>query len=257
VESNHCYFFDIINSIIISTVVYKMKHGTLDIPVENLPNTSSITIRKLKSLDINTYFDLLNYFPYRYEDYSIISTIGKLQPEETVTIGGKIVEAKNQYTRTGLKIQKIIIIDETGKIEVNWFNQPYLIRLFKIGEPVSIAGLVKQFGSKLMIEPKEYEIGEKRIHTGRLVPIYSEKKGLSTKTIRDKIFYVLHSVETGHTPSLRELLPPEIISFNNLMNEDNAYQQIHFPENGWEIRSRWGQFMNCPYRNLLPIFLSN
>ena len=166
--------------------------------IENLPLTSSVTIGKLKSLEINTYFDLLNYFPYRYENYSVISTINKLQPEETVTVEGKIIEAKNQYTRTSLKIQKVIIADETGKIEVNWFNQPYLIKLFKIGESVSIAGLVKQFGSKLMIEPKEYETVEKRIHTGRLVPIYSEKRGLSSRTIREKMFYVLNTV--GNDP---------------------------------------------------------
>ncbi|MBI5123737.1 ATP-dependent DNA helicase RecG [Candidatus Roizmanbacteria bacterium] len=212
-----------------------MKYVTLEIPIENLPATSSITIRKLKSLGINTYFDLLNYFPYRYENYSIISSISKLQPEEIVTVNGKIIEAKNQYTRSGLKIQKVVLTDETGKIEVNWFNQPYLIRLFRIGDTVSVAGIVKRFGSKISIEPKEYEVSEKRIHTGRFVPIYSEKKGLSSRTIREKIFSVLHSV--GNDPrvvpdvKVGGLLPPEIISYNNLIDVNQAYQQIHFPDN--------------------------
>ena len=199
-----------------------------DIPnIENLLNTSSITIKKFKTLGINTYFDLLNYFPYRYENYSIISPISKLQAEEIVTINGKILEAKNQYTRSGLKIQKVVLIDETGRIEVNWFNQPYLIRLFKVGKTISVAGQVKQFGSKLILEPKEYEISEKRIHTGRLVPIYSEKKGLSSRTIREKITILTRSRQD----SVKEILPEEIISFNNLMNEDYAYRQIHFPDN--------------------------
>ncbi len=198
--------------------------------IENLPATSSITIKKFKFLGINTYFDLLNYFPYRYEDYSINSTIDRLQPEETVTVTGKIIEAKNQYTRTGLKIQKVIVADETGKIEVNWFNQPYLIRVFKIGETVSVAGVVRQFGSKLTLEPKEYEIGSKKIHTGRLVPIYSEKNGLSTKTIRDKIHAIL-VLTPGVETRVAETVPKEIISFNNLIDEDTAYRQIHFPDN--------------------------
>ncbi len=200
-----------------------------DIAIVNLPNTRSITISKFKSLEINTYFDLLNYFPYRYEDYSIISTIEKLQPQETVTVQGKIIEAKNQYTRSRITIQKIIIQDKTGNIEINWFNQPYLIRLFMIGQTISIAGLVKQFGSKLTIEPKEYEVSAKRIHTGRIVPIYSEKKGLSSRIIREKMFYVLNNVVNDHR--VNELLPTEIISFNNLIDEQTAYQQIHFPNN--------------------------
>ena len=202
-----------------------------DILIESLPNTSSTTIRKFKLLGINTYFDLLNYFPTRYEDYSLITKISKIQVGEIVTISGKIIEAKNQYTRSRITIQKVVVRDDTGLVEINWFNQPYLIRVLKIGESISVAGLVKQFGSKISIEPKEYEIGEKRIHTGRLVPIYSEKKGLSTKTIREKMFYVLSAVETQNFASLHEPLPPEIISFNDLIDEYTAYQQIHFPDN--------------------------
>jgi len=203
--------------------------------IENLPNTSSITIHKLKSLGINTYFDLLNYFPLRYEDYSPLTNIDKVQIGEVVTVQGKIVEAKNQYTRSRITIQKIIIADDTGTVSISWFNQPYLIRILKIDEIISVAGLVKRFGSRLIIEPKEYEIGEKRIHTGRLVPIYSERKGLSSKTIREKVTHALSGVilsdEQNEESKDLEFLPKEIISYNNLIDENTAYRQIHFPEN--------------------------
>jgi len=197
--------------------------------IEKLPATSSVTIRKLRSLGINTFFDLLNYFPTRYEDYSVISKIDKIQVGETVTVIGKITEAKNQYTRSRITIQKVVIIDDTGTVEVDWFNQPYLMRVLKIGQIISIAGIVKQFGSKISIEPKEYEVGEKRIHTGKIVPVYSEKKGLSTKTIREKMNFILNSV-VGVDPRV-DPLPPEIILFNNLIGKDEAYRQIHFPDN--------------------------
>ncbi|KKP52407.1 MAG: helicase protein [Candidatus Roizmanbacteria bacterium GW2011_GWA2_33_33] len=203
----------------------------LSSPIQSLPSTSSITIKKLKRLGINTYFDLLNYFPSRYEDYSVISKIDKIQVGEIVTISGKIIEAKNQYTRSRITIQKVVITDDTGIVEVNWFNQSYLIRVLKIGETISVAGLVKLFGSKLTIEPKEYEINDKKIHTGRLVPVYSEKKGLSAKTIREKMFFVLNSIVGDDPRVVPEFLPPKIISFNNLIDDQTAYQQIHFPDN--------------------------
>lgn len=105
---------------------------------------------------------------------------------------------------------------------------------------LSVSGTVEKYGKKLVIKPKEYEIGGKKIHTGRIVPIYSEKRGLSSKTIREKIFYVLQNVmvrqahhDTFVTLSLTkgdEILPNEIISFNNLIDEQKAYQQIHFPD---------------------------
>lgn len=208
----------------------------LDLPIESLPATSPITIKRFKSLAINNYFDLINYFPFRYENYSLLTTIDKIQVGETVTVKGRIVDAKNLYTRHGLKIQKVIVSDETGTVEVNWFNQPYLIRLFKIGSVVSIAGLVKLFGSKLMIEPKEYEVGDKKIHTGRLVPIYSEKRGLSSRIIREKIHAILNTTLPAgrQAPAVvyrvAETLPETIINFNNLIDENTAYRQIHFPD---------------------------
>jgi ATP-dependent DNA helicase RecG len=202
----------------------------LNTSVSSLPSTSSITIRKLKSLDINTYFDLLNYFPSRHEDYSLITKINNIQEGETITIQGKIVEAKNRYTRSRITIQKLLISDNTGSIEVSWFNQPYLIRVMKIGEIISISGLVKRFGTKLVIEPKEYEIGNKRIHTGRIVPIYPEKKGLSTKTIREKIHAILVLTSEVRT-RVAETLPKEIIEFNSMIGRESSYEQIHFPDN--------------------------
>src|SRR3989339_1618086 len=203
--------------------------NSLSNKIELLPSTSSVTIRKLKSLGINTYFDLLNYFPSRYEDYSLITKISGIQEGETVTIKGKIIEAKNQYTRSRITIQKVLISDDTGIIEVSWFNQPYLIRVMKIGETISISGLVKRFGSKIVIEPKEYEIGDKRIHTGRVVPIYPEKKGLSIKTIREKIHAILVLTSEVRT-RLAETLPKETIEFNSLIERQDAYEQVHFPD---------------------------
>jgi len=201
----------------------------LNTSITSLPSTSSITIKKLQTLGINTYFDLLNYFPYRYENYSLLTPIDKVQIGETVTVQGIITEAKNQYTRSRITIQKIFIQDKTGGIEISWFNQPFLIRFFTIGQTISVAGLVKQFESKLVVEPKEYEIGIKRVHTGRLIPIYSEKKGLSSRTIREKIHAIL--VLTSEVVyRVAETLPKEIISFNNLINENEAYKQIHFPD---------------------------
>src|SRR3989339_1960457 len=230
-ESDHDRIIDITDIDVVCTDVPEIKMNLDQLSIESLPVTSSITIRKFKSLGINTYFDLLNYFPSRYEDYSVISKIDKIQVGEIVTISGKIIEAKNQYTRSRITIQKVVITDDTGIVEVNWFNQSYLIRVLKIGETISVAGLVKLFGSKLTIEPKEYEINDKKIHTGRLVPVYSEKKGLSAKTIREKMFFVLNSIVGDDPRVVPEFLPPKIISFNNLIDDQTAYQQIHFPDN--------------------------
>ena len=173
-------------------------------------------------MEINTYLDLINYFPFRYEDYSIVSKINRLQPGETVTVEGVISQSKYQITRTGLKIQVFKLDDGTGEIELGFYNQPYLLRLLKKGMNISAAGIIEQYGKKLSIKPKEYEVNGKRVHTARIIPIYPEKKGLSSRTIREKMMFIESFPE--------EIFPEKIILFNNLMGEPTAYQQIHFPD---------------------------
>ncbi len=206
----------------------------LDTPTENLPLTSSITVSRLKSVGINTYFDLLNYFPFRYEDYSIISSISKIQIGEVVTIKGTVLKSQNVYTRKGLTLQKVEIEDKTGKIKVVWFNQPYLIRILQRGLFIALAVEAKGYLHSATLEPKEFEILKdldcETIHTGRLVPIYSEKNGLSTKLIREKIFYLINDFYADRTKSRSEaFFPPEIASYNNLIDRFDAYKNIHFP----------------------------
>ncbi len=200
----------------------------LDTSIETLPATSGITVHRLQSLGINTYNDLLNYFPFRYDNYSLISPISKIQEGEIATIKGIIKKVENIYTKKGTRIQKVKLEDESGSIDLTWYNQPFLVRVLHVGEGLSVAGSVKTFGSSLVLQPQEYEplknLSQETIHTGRIVPVYSEKKGLSSKTIRTKIHYVIQNV-----PKIDEIYPPEIISFNKLVNQTSAYINIHFP----------------------------
>ncbi|MDO8497093.1 MAG: ATP-dependent DNA helicase RecG, partial [bacterium] len=200
--------------------------------IETLPHTHSITIKRLKALEIHTLFDLLNYFPTRYENYSIISPISQLQDGETVTIRGVIEDFKNVYTRR-ITIQKAIISDTGGKIEAVWYNQPFLSRALRKGLEISVSGPITRFLHTFSIEPKEYEIivpGKTPIHTGRIVPIYSGKKNLTSRTLRDKIWNMLTTLsENGILAGVTEPFPSDIFAFNSLMDIHKAYMAIHFP----------------------------
>ena len=213
----------------------------LNTTVDMLPATSGLTIKRLKAIGINTWEDLLNYFPFRFEDYSLISKISKIQPGEIVTVQGSIKKAKQEFTRKGWRIQKITIADETGELLLIWYNQPYIMRIFTIGNSVSVAGEVKQYLNTLIIEPKDYEIlGLKftdTLHTGKLVPIYPESRGLSSRTLREKLHIVLNhlSQHDQFVNTVFEWLPEKIRVYNQLTDEFSAYQQIHSPESKKQI----------------------
>lgn len=200
-----------------------------DIPISNLPRTRSLTINRLKELHIETYADLLNYFPFRYEDYSQIKSIAHLVLGDKATIRGEIVSAKNHYTKRGLQMQKVKIKDSSGSIEVNWFNQSYILRILTVSKKISVSGTVIFIGNSLAFQPYEYELlsdlNSNLITTGKIIPVYSEKQSLSAKLLRDKISYVLSAI-----PQFPEIVPNEISAYNSLVSPKEAYTNIHFPE---------------------------
>jgi len=202
--------------------------------VEKLPYVGPAYANRLNKLGIITIGDLIFHLPFRYDDFSLISSVNRIQPGETLTIRAKILEFRNEYTRNGKKIQKAVVADDSGSTEIIWFNQPYLSKVLRIGETYQFSGKADWFGRKIVFVSPEYErlsaTGSQlsaNIHTGRLVPVYPETYGISSKWLRSRIKAALQIFGE----KTEEFLPPEIIKKNNLLSEQEAIKLIHFPEN--------------------------
>lgn len=191
-----------------------------------------IFAKRLAKLGIETLEDLIYHFPFRYDDFSFVSEISRVQPGETLTIRGQMLSIKNEYTRTGKKIQKAQVFDASGKIEIVWFNQPFLVKTIKVGEWYSFSGKADWFARNIVMVSPEYELlKQDMIHTGRLVPVYSETYGVSSKWLRSRIAPLLDQV----LPTLEDFLPEDLKNKQNLISLNQAISWIHFPEN--EIQS--------------------
>lgn len=206
----------------------------LDRDISTLPVTSGLTIKRLKNLGVNTYWDLLNYFPARHSNRAIIAPIFSLQEGDQVTIQGEVLSMKNEFTRRGIKIQKAQVADHSGQVTLTWFNQYYVLTAFKKGDVISAYGEMKKYKSTKTFLPQEFEVIRPELptlHTGRLVPIYPEKRGLSSKTIREKVWYIIQqlSQEAAQVAGDLEYLPPRLLTQYQLIDEMRAYMQIHFP----------------------------
>jgi len=206
----------------------------LDTPVEHLYLVGPTYAKKLTKLGIFTIGDLLFHFPTRYLDYRLISKINLLQPEEIVTIQGTVLEVKNIFTKSGKRIQKGIIADETGQVEVIWYNQVFLTRVIKPGMSINLSGKIGWFGNKVVLESPDYEIlgpttnnrQLKNIHTGRLVPIYPETAGVSSKWLRSRIVTALRLTVTEIT----DYFPDLFRQTYDLIPLSSALEEIHFPD---------------------------
>jgi len=199
-------------------------------PIEEIPRVGPAFQKKLKRMGINTVRDLLFHFPHRYEDFSKLTKISEVKLNETVCIRGKILEIENIRTwKKRMFLTKAIIQDETAAIKVTWFNQPYLTKTLKKGDFITLVGKTSLGKEGIYLASPAYEKLSSEIesiHTGRIIPIYPETEGLSSRWLR----YILRPVLLGFAKKAIDPLPEKIIKSNNLLPFRKAIWQVHFPD---------------------------
>lgn len=208
---------------------------SLDTSVRYIPHIGPVMASRLSNLDIMSVRDLLYHVPFRYDDFSLVSPIARVQAGETVTINATITSIKNIFTKTGKKIQEAIVTDASGKLTVIWFNQMYLVKMMHPGDSVHLSGPIGWFGNKIVMTSPQYEVtsgeGQTSLHTGRLVPVYPETEGVSSKWLRTRIAYLLETI----LPDMEDFLPEQTRSTYHLMDLPAALRAVHFPENKEDI----------------------
>lgn len=210
----------------------------LDSPITDLPKVGPILTNKLKRLGINTINDLFYHAPSHYLDYSLITTIDKIRAGETVTVHAKIVSITNIFSKRGVRMQIGSVEDITGKLMVVWFNQPFLTRMLYPRKLVSLSGKVGFFNRKICLTSPDYEILEndnsETVHTGRIVPVYPETAGLSSKWLRR---IILNSYDLLKSDLENDFLPKEVLVRRELTSMRDAIEKIHFPTKLEEVET--------------------
>lgn len=188
--------------------------------------TTRFHLKKLEELGLKTIEDLLLYFPRAYEDKSQYTKISEVQIDQVNNIKGIISSLFHRRTRNGKHLTRAILTDETGSIEVIWFNQPYLQRVLKNGQEIALSGKPKFSLNKLSLPGPSFELAQKeQTHIGRIVPVYHQTEGITSKWIREKIKPLIKEW-IGQLP---EYLPEEIINEYKLLKFSEAVKEVHFP----------------------------
>ena len=213
----------------------------LSTPIEKIPRVGPQSQKKLKKLGVKNIRDLFFHFPHRYEDFSNLIPVSSAadQAGKIICLQGKIADIKNvRIFRRRMTITEAQVEDSTGKIKVTWFNQPYLINTFKPGDFVFLAGkMTVKNGKKYLSSPSYEKIPAfagnfDSTHIGRLIPIYPETEGMSSRWLRSIIKPILTEL-TKQLPAgrqeINETLPWEILKEYDLLPVKEAISEIHFP----------------------------
>ncbi len=161
-------------------------------PIENIKYIGEKQSKKLKRLKIHTLGDLLFYFPEHYENFSNITKIQDLKVNEDAVIKGKVIEINEEKSfRKRMSILTILLSDDSSSLEVVFFNQAFLKQSISKEDELIIAGKLRFKGRSLYFSPTIFEKTNKNelTHLGKIMPVYRETKGLSSKYIRFLLFY--------------------------------------------------------------------
>ncbi|OGZ03891.1 MAG: hypothetical protein A2648_00600 [Candidatus Lloydbacteria bacterium RIFCSPHIGHO2_01_FULL_41_20] len=197
--------------------------------------------KALKKLGIATLQGLLLYFPARYANLSEIKLINTLEGGDRAIIFGKIKSIKTRKSFRGrIPMGEAVVEDVSGPVKIMWFNQPYLAKMFSVGNEVKISGKVTGGKKGIYLANPEIEHAgvlpvdahntlfkkENGPPESTLLPIYPESRGVTSRWFYHAIKKILGS---GILDEIEDLVPEEILKKYNLPTIKTALIWIHAP----------------------------
>ncbi|MEZ7790838.1 ATP-dependent DNA helicase RecG [Niallia circulans] len=196
---------------------------SLQLSVEHIKGVGPETKKQLEEMNIHKINDLLEYFPYRYEDYRL-KNLEEIKHEEKVTLEGK-VHSEPSLIFYGRKKSRLTIklLVEQYLITVVFFNQPYLKSKLAVQELITVTGKWDQH--RQTITANHLQIGSNQ--KGHVFePVYAVKGNMTVKSLRKYISSALNQYEE----LIEENFPPSMLTKYRLLPRKEALKIIHFPE---------------------------
>ena len=199
----------------------------LSTPVQFIKGIGPQRAKALSKLGIETLRDLIAWLPRRYEDRTAFRRIADLVPGEAACVAAMVAAPPTlSHIRKGMDLIKLRAVDESGTLDVTFFNQTWLKSSLRQGQTYAFYGRAE--GSllrKQMASPVVEPLGRREV-TGRIVPIYPLTAGVSQLVLSRSIRQGLDAC----ADILPDVLPDEVRQDHHLCRINFAYENIHFPE---------------------------
>ena len=170
-------------------------------------------------LGVSSVRDLLFRLPRDYLDYTKATPVSQLVNGQNAAIQVRICGATRFFRKKGMTMLSAPAQDETGRITLKWFNQPYRSSQLQIGEVVYASGRVLKKSGVSLLNPSLSQA------LPGIVPVYPTVKGVNQRAWRDSILAALESV----WDKIPEPLPRTLMERYSLVPLALALRHAHFP----------------------------
>ncbi|MFN3660029.1 MAG: ATP-dependent DNA helicase RecG, partial [Brevinematales bacterium] len=203
--------------------------------IENLPFLTPRQKKALKKIGLETVYDILTYFPLKYEDRKEISSIEtSLLNKQPVTTIVRVID-HNFIFFQNKKHPKIIVQDNKMRAALVGFHRPYLLKNLRIGHTYWIYA---QFFMKYneiqttSFEFEPYEENKPPKYFGKILPVYRLPSELNPKEFQEIIQKFLDT----YLPQIEDEIPAYAVAGHKLLLKTEAYREIHFPTDFSRLR---------------------
>lgn len=198
----------------------------LDSPIRYLKGVGEKRASEFAKKGIHTVGDLLYFFPRSHEDRSKVKPIARCIEGETVCIRAKVYNLPtDRYVRRNMLISSMQVFDDSGMINLVWYNNKYVKNNFKEGEEYIFFGKIsRNKQGRVQITAPVYERAGNERYTGKIIPLYPLTHGLSQKIVQSTMELALK--EAGR---LEEYIPDAVRAKYKIAEINFAMQNIHFP----------------------------
>lgn len=213
-----------------------MQYNILDTPIEYLKGVGPQRADVLKKeLQIFTYKDLVNFYPYKYLDRTKYYKINELNAglNAEIQIVGKIIRLKTVEQKRGSRLVAVFT-DGYGEMELIWFQgQKWMKENLQINQPYVIFGKINHFNGIFSMPHPEMETVEehKKSLQSALQPVYPSTEKLTKKNISNRSITKMMQqvfIETHHL--FKEVFPENLINELRLLPKNESFFNIHFPK---------------------------
>ena len=201
-------------------------------PVSGVKGIGPKKTELLSRLKIHTIEDLLYFFPRKYEDRTRVWTIMEAPFDRDVLICGRVVSKKlpgNPYLKKAP--MRVVVEDNTGAVELVFFNARYIAGQFQVGEEYTLFGKITlNKGKRQMAHPEFHRTGEKDDVRG-ILPVYPLTEGVSQHQMRSWQAAALPCAK-----DIEEWLPNHVVMTRHLCSPSYAVENIHFPQDARKVK---------------------
>jgi ATP-dependent DNA helicase RecG len=198
-------------------------------PLQFLKGVGPQRSRQLERKGLVTIEDALFFLPIRHEDRTGLTPLRALRAGDVVTCTGTVAGVSPPPPGRSRRPFALMLRDDSGYATAHWFGGAWLARVFARGQRLVLHGKVRPFDGRLSLQNPDYEIVESgeddRLHTGRLVPVYSTTEGLLQRPLRTLMWRIV----SDFAGDVAEVLPDPVRGRRRLVALPEAVRGAHFP----------------------------